>query len=64
MIEKNRLVLQQKQEKAYLIGIANQKTPYLKAKEYLEELAFLAQTASVITAGSFIQNLDRPHRAT
>ncbi|MBX7241652.1 MAG: GTPase HflX [Bacteroidia bacterium] len=63
MIEKNILV-QNKEVKAYLIGIANQKTTYVKAKEYLDELAFLAETANVKSVGNFIQNLDRPHRAT
>ena len=63
MIEKNHIVGKEPQ-KAYLIGVANRNNPYEKAKEYIEELAFLAQTADVRTVRSYIQNLDRPNRAT
>ncbi|MGL4364660.1 MAG: GTPase HflX, partial [Bacteroidales bacterium] len=63
MIEKNHIVGKEPQ-KAYLIGVANRNTPYEKAKEYIEELAFLAETAAVRTVRSYIQNLDRPNRAT
>lgn len=63
MIEKKHIVGKEPQ-KAYLIGVANRTTPYEKAKEYIEELAFLAETASVRTVRSYIQNLDRPNRAT
>ncbi len=63
MIEKNHIVGKEAQ-KAYLIGVANRNTPYEKAKEYIEELAFLAETADIRTIRSYIQNLDRPNRAT
>lgn len=61
----NKNILENKSEvKAFLIGLANQKTPFAKAQEYLDELAFLAETANVRTVRSFIQNLDKPNTGT
>jgi GTP-binding protein HflX len=61
MIENKELI--KNEETAILVGLATQKTPFNKAKEYLDELAFLAETASIKPIRSFIQNLDRPHSA-
>lgn len=64
MIENKNILENREEVKAYLIGIANSKNPFHKAKEYIDELAFLAQTANVRAVRSFIQNLDRPNTAT
>lgn len=61
MIENKELI--KNEETAILVGLATQKTPFNKAKEYLDELAFLAETASIKPIRSFIQNLDKPHSA-
>lgn len=61
MIENKELI--KNEETAILVGLATQKTPFNKAKEYLDELAFLAETAGIKPIRSFIQNLERPHSA-
>ncbi len=45
-------------EKALLIGIATPKQPYERTLEYLEELAFLVETAGGIPVRNFIQKLE------
>ncbi len=51
-------------EKAVLVGITSQKQAAHKTTEYLDELAFLAETLGVQTIKRFTQNLDRPDRQT
>lgn len=53
-------------EKAVLVGVALQstQTSYDTMCEYLDELAFLAETAGAETVKVFTQNLDRPVTAT
>lgn len=62
MIEKRSI--DYKQEKAILIGLITQKQDERSSKEYLDELAFLAETAGVETKKTFIQRLDYPHPKT
>lgn len=53
-------------EKAVLVGVAQQAAgiSYETLCEYLDELAFLAETAGAETVKVFTQNLDRPITAT
>lgn len=53
-----------KQETAVLISVITPSVTEAKAKEYLEELEFLVQTAGGRTEGIFTQKLAYPDRAT
>ena len=52
------------QEKAVLIGVISQNQSLETANEYLEELAFLVQTAGAITLNRFQQKLQHPDPRT
>ena len=52
------------QEKAVLVGVITQNQTETQAKEYLDELAFLAETAGAETCGWFLQKVDVPHPKT
>ena len=52
------------QEKAVLIGLINKDTNEDKANEYLDELAFLAETAGALPFKKFTQKLDSPNPKT
>jgi len=51
-------------ERAVLIGLITQDQNENKAKEYIEELAFLADTAGAIVVGKFFQRLINAHPVT
>jgi GTPase len=51
-------------EKAVLVGIINNSQDERKTNEYLEELAFLTETAGGIPVKWFVQKLDAPHPRT
>lgn len=51
-------------ETAVLVALVTQKQSAEKTKEYLDELAFLAETSGIITKKTFIQKLDRPDTRT
>lgn len=51
-------------ETAVLVGLITQNQDETKAKEYLEELEFLADTAGAEVKKHFIQRLDIPNHAT
>lgn len=51
-------------EKAILIGLITPVQDETKAKEYLAELAFLADTAGADTVDTFLQKLDYPNPRT
>ena len=51
-------------EKAVLVGVISQNETSDQVKEYLDELAFLADTAGVVVEKRFIQKLERPHPKT
>jgi GTP-binding protein HflX len=53
-----------KQEKVVLVGIITPNETEAQEKEYLEELAFLVDTAGGETVKSFTQKMQRPERAT
>jgi GTPase len=59
MIETNR-----EQERAVLVGILYPNQEENEVKEYLEELAFLTETAGAEPVKSFIQKLDTPNPRT
>ncbi len=52
------------QETAVLVGVTVRNQEHRTTIEYLDELAFLAETAGVKTLNRFIQKLDRPHPKT
>ncbi|MEZ4685956.1 MAG: GTPase HflX [Bacteroidia bacterium] len=61
MIEQQKI---KEQERAVLVGVCHRGQRFEQAKEYLDELAFLSQTAGARPVRSFIQNMDRPHPKT
>lgn len=51
-------------EKAVLVGIITKSQDEQRLNEYLDELAFLADTAGAITMKRFVQRLDHPNPKT
>jgi GTP-binding protein HflX len=51
-------------ETAVLVGLINQDQDEKQAKEYLDELEFLADTAGAVVKKQFFQRLDLPNPAT
>lgn len=51
-------------EKAILVGLVYQEQTEEKLQEYLDELAFLAETAGAETLHRFYQKVDHPHPRT
>lgn len=51
-------------EKAILVGVVSQNQTAEQVDEYLDELAFLAETAGVIVENRFVQKLEHPHPKT
>lgn len=51
-------------ERAVLVGVINSRQDERQVAEYLDELAFLADTAGAVTIRTFVQRLDVPHPAT
>ena len=51
-------------EKAILIGVTNDNQPLSQVEEYLDELAFLVDTAGAIPVKKFIQHLAAPNART
>lgn len=51
-------------ERAILVGVCTREMSFEQAREYLDELAFLTETAGGKAVRSFIQNLDKPVNAT
>ncbi|WPP48906.1 GTPase HflX [Catalinimonas niigatensis] len=49
-----------KKETAVLVALINQSQSEHKVKEYLDELAFLAETSGAITKKKFTQRMDKP----
>ena len=52
------------EEKAVLVGVITQVQSEEKAREYLDELAFLAETAGASPEKLFFQRLDFPNPKT
>lgn len=53
-----------KNEYAVLVGVINKQSTETQVNEYLDELAFLAETAGVISVKRFIQKMERPDSKT
>ncbi|MGD9992997.1 MAG: GTPase HflX [Salinivirgaceae bacterium] len=51
-------------EQAVLIGVINQEQDEQQVEEYLDELAFLTETAGAVPVKRFTQKLDKPHPKT
>ncbi len=64
MIEQKTIAKVDEVERAVLVGVCSQHQSFEQAKEYLDELAFLAETAGARAVRSFIQKLARPVNAT
>lgn len=62
MIEKQQVV--QQEERAILVGVITKDQNERQLQEYLDELAFLAETAGAIAVKRFTQRLAHPDRAT
>lgn len=53
-----------KTEKAVLVGLITQNQTEEQLTEYIDELAFLAETAGAETVATFVQKVDTPHPKT
>jgi GTP-binding protein HflX len=62
LIEKKQII--KKEEKAVLVGLIQKEQTEEQVNEYLDELAFLAETAGAITIKSFKQRLQHPDSRT
>lgn len=62
MIEKKSII--NEEQTAVLVGVAHAKQSEEQTKEYLDELAFLAETAGAQTIKTFIQKLPHPDNKT
>jgi GTP-binding protein HflX len=62
MLEKKNII--KKEERAVLVGLVNKDQTEVQVQEYLDELAFLAETAGAITVKRFIQKLSHPDSRT
>ena len=58
MIEKKKNIV--KEEKAILVGVVHKDQTEQQVNEYLDELAFLAETAGAVTVKRFTQKLQHP----
>ena len=64
MSEKDTIKTEIYQETAVLVGLITPTQSEVKAREYLDELAFLAETAGAIPEKTFFQRLDYPNPKT
>ncbi|MDR2423241.1 MAG: GTPase HflX [Prevotellaceae bacterium] len=61
---KDFIITGERTEKAVLVGLITPEQNERQVKEYLEELAFLAETAGIEPVRQFSQRLDMPHSVT
>src|SRR5258706_13779468 len=62
MIDKKKKI--EKEERAVLVGLVHKDQTEPQVQEYLDELAFLAETAGAISIKRFTQKLEHPHSKT
>lgn len=62
MLDKQKII--SNQEKAVLVGVVQKEQTETQVNEYLDELAFLAETAGAVTAKRFTQKLQHPDSRT
>lgn len=60
----NFILSRNKSENAILVGLITGRQNEQKTQEYLDELAFLAETAGAVPVRRFVQRLDTPNSAT
>ncbi|MDR2765595.1 MAG: GTPase HflX [Tannerella sp.] len=58
------IITEERTEKAVLVGLITPGQNERQAREYLDELAFLAETAGMDPVRQFYQRLDAPHAVT
>ena len=63
MIE-SKIISDMENERAVLVGLITPQQNETKANEYLDELAFLADTAGAVTVKKFLQRCDAPNRTS
>src|SRR4029079_12171212 len=62
MLDKKKVI--QKEEKAVLVGMIHKDQTEQQVQEWLDELAFLAETAGAVTVKRFFQKLQHPDSRT
>ncbi len=62
MLDKQKII--KSEERAVLVGVIQKEQTEQQVNEYLEELAFLAETAGAVTAKRFTQKLQHPDSRT
>src|SRR6476469_6046518 len=62
MIDKSKKI--EKEERAVLVGLVHKDQTEPQVQEYLDELAFLAETAGAVAVKRFTQKLEHPHSKT
>lgn len=63
-MSKINIIREEKLETAVLIGVITQEQNEEKVNEYLDELAFLVETAGAVPSKRFTQKIDKPNGAT
>lgn len=63
-MSKPEIIREERKETAVLVGVITQEQDEEKVNEYLDELAFLADTAGAIPTMRFTQKMDKPNGAT
>lgn len=61
---KDQVISKETTERAVLVGLVTPQQGEAKVKEYLDELAFLADTAGAVTVARFTQKTDNPNPRT
>ena len=61
---KDLIINKETTERTVLVGLITPSQNETKANEYLDELAFLADTAGAVTVGRFLQKVERPNPRT
>jgi GTP-binding protein HflX len=62
MLDKKKII--RKEEQAVLVGVIQKDQTEQQVQEYLDELAFLAETAGAVTIKRFVQKLQHPDSRT
>ena len=58
------IITDEQSERVVLVGLISQEQNERQVREYLDELAFLAETAGIEPVKRFTQKLDKPHSVT
>lgn len=61
---KDFVISESKNKEAILVGLITQEQNEEQVREYLDELAFLAETAGIVPGKKFTQKLDKPNPVT